>query len=395
MCAIALTGQSAPRPDPLAIIRAETRPIAWDRGDGFSGQAWDDLVADAQGAQFVMVGEQHGSGDIARLETAFHRTLAERGFTHSALEVGPISTKFAEQLIRSGAGKLQDFIAAPGNGFTLPFLFFAEEAQMAEAMVRTSPDAKQALFGLDQEFVGAAPILIRVLENAARTPAQRTALQTFRAASAKDKMLIGKIEERGLEPLQRAYSGNKAAMEIIDAIRTSAGIYKPFITGTGSAYAGNLARETYIKGNFVRQFEEARRRNGKAPKVFLKFGGYHAMRGMSGTNVPALGNFLAEWGLPQGYRMVNLMVDCIGGETMNPQTNAPAPCESYFPKEGLLHRAVVDGGPVQIVDLRALRPQLGRLKDADEQTRKVILAFDYYVAVKDGRAATLLGTPAS
>jgi len=51
------------------------------------------------------------------------------------------------------------------------------------------------------------------------------------------------------------------------------------------------------------------------------------------------------------------------------------------------------GGPaVQIVNLRELRPQLDALKSADAETRKLILAFDYYIAVKGGRAARPLGT---
>ena len=117
------------------------------------------------------------------------------------------------------------------------------------------------------------------------------------------------------------------------------------------------------------------------------------MRGMTVTNVPGLGGFLADWGLPQGYRTVNMLVDCLGGETLNPQTNKAAPCESYLGKEPtVLGRAIADGPAIQIVDLRPLRPQLTRaLKGADEATRKTILAFDYYVAIKGGAAATPLG----
>ena len=113
---------------------------------------------DADTAQFTMVGEQHGSGSIAEFETALHKALAARGYTHSALEIGPFSTRYVEQLIRSGPGKLQDYVKAPGNGFAIPFLFFGEEAAMAEQMVAQSPDRKAALWGLDQEFIGGAPV---------------------------------------------------------------------------------------------------------------------------------------------------------------------------------------------------------------------------------------------
>lgn len=382
----------APAPDALTLIQAQVRPIVRDPAGGPSGAAWEMLVADAAGAQFVIVGEQHGSGDIARLEAALHRELARRGFTHSALEVGPYSTAFAERLIRSGKGKLQSYIATPGHGFTLPFLAYAEEAEMAEAMVASSPDEKQALFGLDQEFVGAGPILAAELGTLARTAAQRKAVDAFAGASAKERLLVAKVDETELRPLEIAFASDRKALDMIEAMRTSARIYMPFLSGKGSGYAANLERETYMKRNFVRQFEAAAKHNGKAPKVFFKFGGNHAMRGFSDTNVPALANFIAEWGVPRGYRLVNLMVDCIGGQATSADGTI-APCESYLGPESLIRRSVEAGPARQIVDLRPLRKMLSRAK-FDDASRKVILAFDYYVAVKDGAGATRVGNPA-
>lgn len=390
--AAALMGQSPAKTiDAAAAIKAQVQPIARSSTGTFSGPAWDALVADGAAAQFVVVGEQHGSGDIARFEAALHRALAGRGFTHSALEVGPYSTRFAETLIRSGPGKLQDFIHAPNHGFTIPFLFFKEEAEMAEQMVRSSPDRQQALFGLDQEFVGATPILASELRALARTDRQRQAVAQFEAAGASDPLLIGKLSDAQVGALDTAFAGNARAEAIVEAMRVSARIYRPFVLSQGTAYAANLERENYMKLNFVRQFEAARKRNGKAPKVFFKFGGYHGMRGISGTNVPALTNFVADWGLAQGYGLVNMMVDCIGGQAMNPQTNTPEPCESYFGADSIIRQTVANGPPVQIVDLRALRPLLTKMK-IDDASRTVILAFDYYVAIKDGAAATPLGT---
>ena len=148
-----------------------------------------------------------------------------------------------------------------------------------------------------------------------------------------------------------------------------------------------------MKRNFLAAFSEAEKRRKNPPKVFLKFGANHAMRGFSDTEVPALGNFIAEWGTARNLRLVNLFVECDGGEAMNPQTNQPAPCEPYFAEDSLLRRAVRTGPPLQIFDLRPLRAQISRWKDVDPATRKVILAFDYYVTIRDGRAATPVGTP--
>ena len=357
----------------------------------WSGLGWDRLIADAQAAQFVMIGEQHATADIARFGIAFHHALAPHGYTHAALEVGPYSTDFAEALIRSGPGRLAAYLRQPGHGFTIPFLFFAEEIELAEQIAALSPDRTNALWGVDQEFVGAGPIMAELLERHARTNTQRAALAAFKSASAKDPMLVGKLREVDLAPLSAAFGNDAEAKAMIEAMRLSSGIYAPFIHRGGPIYPANVTRENYMKTNFLRSFEATERRQGKPPKVFMKFGGYHAMRGHSGTNVPAFANFLAEWGHSRGFRLLNMMVDCSGGEAMNPQTGKPGPCEPYFGRDTLLG-VLGSQAPVTLVDLRPLRSQLPKLKDLDARTRETILAFDYYMAIKKVRAATPVGT---
>ena len=117
------------------------------------------------------------------------------------------------------------------------------------------------------------------------------------------------------------------------------------------------------------------------------------MRGHSGTNVPALGNFLAEWGTARGMRLVNLFIECDGGEAMNPQSGKPEPCEPYFDKDAVIRKVVEAGPPLQLYDLRPLRSRLSKWKDVDEASRQLILAFDYYVTIRGGRAAQALAAP--
>src|SRR5205085_9079535 len=108
--AVLLSGQAPPPQDPVAAIKAQLKSVGRDGSGHYTGAGWDALIADGAGAQFFMVGEQHATQDIAEIEAAMHATLAKRGYTHSALEVGPYSTRHAERLIRSGPGKLQAYI---------------------------------------------------------------------------------------------------------------------------------------------------------------------------------------------------------------------------------------------------------------------------------------------
>lgn len=377
---------AAPAAESGAIVAGHMLPIA-ETGDGYSGPGWDRLVAEAADAQFFLIGEQHGTRDIALFATRVHAELARRGYTHAAVEIGPWSTGFAERLIRSGHGRLGDYIRRPGHALTLPFLFFGEETVLAEQIVAASPDGEQALWGLDQEFVASGPVALALLRGWARTEAHSAAVEAFGARVESDPMLVGNLTDAELDPLAGAFAGHAEAPALIEELRRSSAIYAPFVRRTGPIYPANLRREQQMKLNFVRAFEAAERRTGTPPRVFLKVGGNHAMRGFSGTNVPGLGNFLAEWGLARGFGLVNIMVDCAGGEALNPQTNVAVPCQPDLGPDTLLG-SIAGEQRLTMIDLKALRPRLRELRDLDEHSRRAILAFDYYLVIRDVRAAT-------
>lgn len=378
------------KPSTEQLIGAHMLAITRTPDGQFAGAGWDRLVSDARAAQFTLIGEQHAVADLADFETQVFRAIAPFGYSHAALEVGPFSTTYAERLIRSGRGALPAFIASPNNSFTLPFLFFAEEAAMAEEIVARSPDRQQALWGIDQEFVGAMPILARLLGERAANSRERAQAAKLAARANADAMVLPALTTLELDELAAAFVDNAAAGPIVEAIRTSHAIYRPFMKG-GAVQPANLRRETYMKDNFLRQFEATERRLGHPPKVFLKFGGYHAMRGMSGTDVPALGNFLAEWGHSRGFGLLNVMADCVSGRVVDPRSGQTAPCEPYIGTASVLHRIAADNDqPIMLVDLKALRANLRAMPDLDPTTRQTILAFDYYIAFKEVRPSTPL-----
>lgn len=375
-----------------ASIAAQRIPIERSAGGGFTGRGWRQLVDDARQAQFMLVGEQHGSGSIAQFETDLQGELAERGYTHSAYEVGPYSMRFAERLIRSGKGRLKAYIGAPGHGFTIPFLFFGEEVALAEQMVANSPDRTHAIWGLDQEFVGAGPIQAQLLNEYARTASERSAAAAFAAGSSSDEFFAGKLKSADIAKLRVSFAGNPQALQLIDAIDESAAIYRPYMDGGGDYYTANLARESLMKRQFVTAFDEAERRRKLPPKVFFKFGANHMMRGFGDTNVSTLGNFITEWATSRRWRALNLFIECDGGEAANPKSNKTEACEPYFEKDALMRQVVAAGPPLQLYDLRPLRGKLGGWKSLDAATRKLILAFDYYAVIRGGRAATTIGS---
>ncbi len=307
LLAAAASQQSAPGPGPVRLNSIEeiarNRLVIEQVGPGrFRGAGWDKLIADGAAAHVFMIGEQHGTADIARFGAAVHRALATQGYTHAAYEMGPYSTDVAEQVIRSGKGQLAAYIRKPGNALSLPFLFYQEEVDLAEQIVAASPDRANALWGLDQEFAAAGPIIAELLRRWATNPAERSAADAFAAKAATAPQLIA-TEPWSHSDIEKAFRNNRRAKRLLEEIRLSNEIYAPFTGRGGSGYEANLLRETYMKNNYAARSVGAERRNGKRPKVFLKFGGYHAQKGFTGTNVPGLGNHLYEIGDPPRRRV--------------------------------------------------------------------------------------------
>ena len=381
-----------PAPSAMEAIAAVQLPITESAPGVYSGAGWDQLIADGAKAQFFLIGEQHGAADIVNFAAAVQGTLASHGYTHVAMEVGPWSADFAEELIRAGDGRLADYLRKPGNGVSIPFLFEQEEISLAERAVRRSPDKVDALWGLDQEFAAAGPVVVDLLRRWARTPAERSAVDAFAAKSAADAQLVGTKPWTEMADIERAFANNVRGRELIAALKLSNEIYAPFTGRGGFGYDGNLRRENYMKANFAARFAAAERRNRKPPKVFMKFGGYHAQKGFTGTNVPGLGNFLYEWGLARGFGLTNMMIECVGGQANNPVQGGSRPCQPYFDANSVIAK-LAKPSKLTLIDLRPLRPLLRRMPDLDQQSRQVILSFDYYLAIKDVKASTSVAPP--
>jgi hypothetical protein len=334
------------------------------------------------------LGEQHATADIPALADQLHATLKSDAL---AIEVGPWSTRYAIDLIRQGAGTLEAWQARRGHGFALPFLFFAEESRAVERMALRAPRTIEPLWGLDQEFVGSGASLLPLIQQETKSETQKAAVNRFEAAQSKDPMMVGSIDGTILDELSTAFDGNARVGDILAALRITTSIYAPYTRGTGNFYEANLKRENYMKSNFATAYAKARSQLGRDPRVLVKLGGNHAMRGINDTNLPAFANFAAEWGHAQNIGVINIMADCFGGQARTPQDNQVGPCEAMAANAPAL-TAIERRGPITIVDFRAVRPKLGKLKNIDARSRQLILAFDFYLAIADVRPATMIQT---
>jgi hypothetical protein len=121
-------------------------------------------------------------------------------------------------------------------------------------------------------------------------------------------------------------------------------------------FASNEAREELMKDNFLAAYRVAESPGERRPRVLLRVGQWHGMRGLSPTQVPTLGNFLSEFGRAQGGRLFNMAVTCATGERSSGfrALGRAEPCgsdgEPWF--DSVLGALA---GPATVFDLRPLR----------------------------------------
>ncbi len=349
-------------------------------------------MSEAGKAHFFMLGEQHGTADIARAATALYLRLQPLGYDRAAIEVGPWSTPVMEKLMRDGDA-YETYLATEDRMLTFPFFFYTEEVEFARAVLASSPVKSSALWGVDQEFVaGAAPVL-DLLEEWADTPQARTAVARARAQLKENPMMLGSGDDAVWIDLQEAFLGSKSgeALRLLEEVFVSRRIYAPFVGGGGSVYLANEERERYMKTNFMRHLTEAEAQLGETPRVYLKFGANHVFYGRSKTHVLSLGTFVREIAWARGLEVFNVHADCIGGQTRDPRSGETPPCSSYLVKgdSSLMNHLIEDR--ITLIDLRSLRPYAKAWKDFDAESKRLIWSFDAYLAIPEPKAAGVVG----
>lgn len=383
------TATAAPAADQdlAALLARHTYAISVDgREISGPGLAW--IESQAAEAHFFLLGEQHATADIARLSDGLFERLNTVGYSVAAVEVGPWSASLMEAMLRQDGGEpFEHYLRDPSHRLVFPFFSFREEADFARTVVRLAPAGGPALWGLDQEFLGAGPLLLDELERAATTDGQRTAMRVARQSVALDPMALGTGADDPWLGLESEFRGFGEAGALADAILATRRIYAPFTGRGGQVYQANNERERYMKRNLVRHL--CADPGCDWPRVFMKFGANHLAYGHSPTGVLSLGTFVHEIATTRGKSTFSLHVDCRGGEAMDVVTGHSVPCQGgMLEADSDLMRFVQASAPT-LIDLRSLRPHRRLWRDWDEKSRALIAAYDAYLVLPNVRPATL------
>lgn len=366
------------------------------------GPGADLILADIPSAQFILVGEDHGFADPPEIALALAKAARPHGLVNHVVEIGPLTDEWTEATLGEG-GPDALAKALQGRPLAIPFLGMREDAALADYFLKNAPRRRDVLWGVDQEFIGAALIWLERLEAIAKTDAARKlaadALAAERAAFAKGDfgaMFMFTSAPETFAAMRAAFAGDKDAMPVIDALDESAAIYRAY--NAGKNYASNADRIAYIRREFLRQYGAAK---GPAPRALFKLGAIHLGLGTTFLSTFDLGALTEGIAAESGLDVLRVLVLPLAGEQTSIAPSADGPFKTSKMKSeltaGLLKAIGVDESAIgdegyAVIALEPVRRKLEQkgLNALTAELRFFVLGYDYLITTKSARAATPL-----
>src|SRR5690606_1226813 len=353
----------------LEALRQNRRTLAIADGR-LSGDGAELLLSEGRASQFFLLGEEHGVAEVPALAAALFRELTRHGYRHLAIETGDGLAVTLDTLARKPEplAALTAFFQAHWPG--APSYTLREEAGLLVEAVAASL-ARQVLWGLDYDIMANRHALPRLRELAS-TPAQREA--AGRAIGVADSLLRLAMEQRNpghvmmfgglesvLQELRFAYAPGPGteAERIVSLLEATRRINGYWLSGEG--WRSNEERARWNKRQFARLWHDARQRDGEPPRVMLKFGANHMIRGRTWTDVYDLGSLASELADALGGRSFHVLV--VGGResshaVLDPTVMEYRPAPSDMPADPATRPFFDAADPAAwtLYDLRPLRP---------------------------------------
>ena len=393
--------QGNPQARLLEALQRDRLPLTMS--DRPAGRGWDWLVREARDARFTLIGEEHGVAETAQFSAALYNALRGSGYSRMAIELSPIIAQDIESAgRRNGVQGILDLFAAPGTWHPM---YLREEAQFLAAVINGSPRGERVLWGLDREIFS-DPYLISRLE--ARVP--RRAREPFaRLKEASTGSWARREKDPGAGPpflfaeepavvsaVRAAWRNpDRESDTILRTLEESLAINT--VARTGTAWASSDRRAQWNRNNLAARLREERAR-GSTPKVMLKFGYNHMIRGANYVNVFDLGAMTDEVAALNGERAFHILVlpgpgsrQAVPGPGRSFVAVSSDEFDEFKAGDRRLTRVLsnADATGHEVIDLRALRPLAMRgLEGWNADVVRTIHGYDAAVIWKGARASS-------
>jgi hypothetical protein len=228
-----------------------------------------------------------------------------------AIELSPIIAQDIESAARrNGVQGILDFYAAPN---TWSPMYLREEAQFIASVVNAAPKSERVLWGLDREIFSDRYLISR-LEPKVPPSAQDSFARLKEAStnawarqqqnqgppflfSAQDPAVVSAVRAAWPNP-------DRESDTILRTLEESLAINA--VAQTGTAWDSSERRAQWMRNSLAERLWEERRES--PPKVMMKFGYNHMIRGANYVNIFDVGSMTDEVATLNGGRAFHILV---------------------------------------------------------------------------------------
>lgn len=391
--------QTTPQSRLLGALQKNRLPLTMSDGVP-AGRGWDWLVEKARDARFTLIGEEHGVAETAQLSSALFKALRASGYTRMAIELSPIIAQDIETAARrNGVRGILDFFAAPS---TWSPMYLRQEAEFIASVVSAAPKNERVLWGLDREIFSDRYLISRLERRVPR--AAREALARLKYASttayaqqqqnAGPPFLFSAQDPAIVSAVRAAWPNPDRESDII--LRTlEESLAINAVARTGTAWDSSERRAQWMRNSLAERLREER---GRTPKVMMKFGYNHMIRGANYVNIFDVGSMADEVAALSGGRAFHIIVlpgpgsrQAVLGPGRSFASVSSDEFDEFRAGEQRLTRVLSNATATghEAIDLRALRPLAVRgLESWNSDVIKTILGYDAAVIWKGARASS-------
>ncbi len=392
----------APQARLLEALQANRLPLTMSDGRP-AGAGWEWLVREGRNARFTLIGEEHGVAETAQLTAALFTALRGSGYSRFAIELSPIIAQDVEAAgRRNGVQGIEDFLTA---SVTFTFYNLHEEARLLADVIQAAPRNERVLGGFDREIFNDR-YLISKLEPRV-PPGARAAFARLKEASTNawaryartqnpDDMFI-LAEDSGLVAvLQAAWQNpDRESDAVLRTLEASLAIETA--ERGGGAWPYMERRAQWGRNNFAALLR------AESPKILMKFGYNHMIRGANYFNGFDIGAMADEVAALTGDRAFHILVlpgpgsrQAVPGPGGSFGSVSSDEFDEFRAGDQRLTRVLSNANATghEVIDLRPLRRLAMRgLESWNADVVRTIHGYDAVVIWKGAHAASGLTEP--
>jgi hypothetical protein len=292
----------------LEALRGNRLPLTMNGGP--AGRGWDWLVRQARDARFTLIGEEHGVAETAQFSGALFNALRGSGYTRIAIELSPIIAQDIEAAARRNG--LQGILGFFGRPNTWSPMYLREEGQFIASVVSAGPKNERVLWGFDREIFSDRYLISRLeprvprraRESFTRLKEASTNAEAARQQNPGPPFLFSGQDPAIVSAVRSAWPNPDRDSDII--LRTlEESLAINALGQTGTAWDAAERRAQWMRNGLVERLREER---GSSPKVMMKFGYNHMIRGANYVNIFDLGAMTDEVAALNGGRAFHILV---------------------------------------------------------------------------------------